>query len=54
MKQATSSLLCAAVDVSAIELVVAIADESGPLVVLSYENTASVHRQLLRKLCSPG
>jgi len=51
MKQAKSSLLCAAVDVSAQELVVAVASEpGGPPLVQSHVNTASGHRALLRQL----
>ena len=55
MKQVKSSLLCAAIDVSASELVVAVASEpGGPPIVHSHLNTASGHRALLRQLLSQG
>jgi transposase len=51
MKQANSPLLCAAVDVSARELVVAIGhDPMGLPCLHTYANTAAGHRQLLKQL----
>jgi transposase len=53
MKQAKSSLLLVAIDVSAKALVVATAPDSTTApIVRTYINTASGHRQLLRELCA--
>src|SRR5437870_3688020 len=53
MKQSKSTLLLAAIDVGASELVVA-ADTGGHPLIHTYPNTAAGQRQLLRQLCSKG